>query len=146
MLFCNESNNILFYYLHSCLCTEPGDVRLVGGSSNCTGRLKMKHQREWRPVHGSDWTLKSSSVVCRQLDCGSVVSTQRSSSSRQYVWRMRSSCDGSESSLRECGTMNSLNSYDHLEVICSGITQRQYSAQCVIDPSLCVHMRVCVPV
>ena len=54
------------------LCTEFDDVRLVGGTSNCTGILEMKHQGEWRQVNGlSAWKLQSSAVVCRKLDCGS---------------------------------------------------------------------------
>ena len=104
--------------------TEPADVRLVGGTSSCIGTLEMKHQGDQRPVDGqSDWNLKSSSVVCRQLNCGSDVSTQRSPGSTvQPVWWVATDCVGSESSLRECGTKMSHNSTVRLEVICSGKT------------------------
>ena len=104
---------------------------LVGGTSHCTGLLEMKHQGEWRPVDGwSDWNLPSSSVVCRQLDCGSAVSTERSSgATHKPVWRITSACVGSESSLRECGRKMSATSLYILEVICSGnqlLLQLQY--------------------
>ena len=82
-------------------------VRLVqGGTSKCNGTLEMQHQGEWRPADGDDWNLKSSAVVCRQLDCGSVVSTQRSAwFTREPVWRVTPYCAGSESSLGDCVTV-----------------------------------------
>ena len=95
----------------------------MGGTSKCIGILEMKHQGEWRPVDGwSDWNLQSSSVVCRQLDCGSAVSTEwRSDSTHQPGWMIESSCLSSETSLRECGaTFSSTSISFSLEVICSG--------------------------
>ena len=101
------------------------DIRLVGGTSNCTGILEIKHQGEWRPVDGGfHWNLKSSSVVCRQLDCGSAVSAeQRDGSTRQPTWWIRSNCGGDESSLRECGAVESDTSSSSLGLICSGNKQ-----------------------
>ena len=97
------------------------DVRLVGGTSNCTGRLELKHQREWRPVHPDGWEQKSSSVACGQLGCGSAVSTeQRGGSTDQPTWSVTSNCVGSEYSLRECGTIRSKTSSSSLGLICSG--------------------------
>ena len=106
----------------------PGDVRLVGGTSKCRGRLEVKYQRDWRPVDDwFDWNLKSSSVVCRELDCGSAVYTGRSYDfTDQPKWSIRYSCVGYEASLRECATMWSIphaypsHSY---EVTCSGNKQ-----------------------
>ena len=109
-----------------CFCT---DIRLVGGTSKCAGKLEMQHWGlewglEWRPVDDSDWTLKSSAVVCRQLDCGSAVSTKRSpGSTNEPVESMEGPCVGSESSLRECGITTSYTSTHRLEVVCSGNTQ-----------------------
>ena len=113
-----------FHCMFYCLCTDT-DVRLVGGTSNCTGILEVKHQGDWRPAADlavtSNWNLNSSSVVCKQLGCGSAVDTKRiHGSSRQPVWWISSSCNGSESTLRECVTMQGLGSGDRLEVICSG--------------------------
>ncbi|XP_070708262.1 scavenger receptor cysteine-rich type 1 protein M130-like [Pempheris klunzingeri] len=83
-------------------CSEPDHVRLVGGSSRCAGTLELK-LGEWRPVSGSDWTLKEAAAVCRQLDCGSAASTKiRIESSRKLSWWISSDCVQSGSSLREC--------------------------------------------
>ncbi|XP_070762197.1 scavenger receptor cysteine-rich type 1 protein M130-like [Enoplosus armatus] len=83
--------------------SEP-DVRLVGGSSRCTGTLELKHEGEWRPVYDFNWSLKEAAVICRELDCGSVVSAgeKKASSNRVYMWRMSSDCVQSGSVLRDC--------------------------------------------
>ena len=115
----------------------------MGGTSNCTGRVEVKHQREWRPVYHYDWNHQSSSVVCRQLGCGSVVSTEqrhgstdptwyaffggsterRRSSTDVPTWRIRDKCVGTESSLKECGVMGSSSYSFSLYLICSGNKQ-----------------------
>ena len=112
---------VIVVYVSFFVSTESDNVRLVGGTSSCTGILELEHQGEWRPVDGwSEWNQNSSSVVCRQLGCGSAVSTERSSAStHKPAWRI-SSCVGSESSLKECGTKMSATSLYVLEVNCSG--------------------------
>ncbi|XP_075940211.1 CD5 antigen-like [Anarhichas minor] len=98
-------------------CSEP--VRLVGGDSRCAGTLEMKHQGDWRPVEGSDWSLKEAAVVCRELDCGSAVSMgQREESSGRSVWKIYSYCVQSGSSLRECVTSHFSSFF--INLTCSG--------------------------
>ena len=94
----------LFKCLLFLLYTVVDDVRLVGGTSNCIGKLEIQHQREWRPVDGGfHWNLKASSAVCRHLNCGSAVSTERSVwFTSEPVWRITPYCSGSESSLSDC--------------------------------------------
>ncbi|XP_038559173.1 scavenger receptor cysteine-rich type 1 protein M160-like [Micropterus salmoides] len=99
-------------------CSEPDDVRLVGGASRCAGTLELKHQGDWRPVGYSSWTLKAAAVVCRKLDCGSAVSVgERKESSVRPVWRIWSHCVQSGSALRECVTSGSSSST--LNLTCS---------------------------
>ncbi|XP_071396156.1 scavenger receptor cysteine-rich type 1 protein M130-like [Centroberyx affinis] len=105
-------------------CSEPDDVRLVGGASRCAGGLEVKQHGDWKPVDDqfSDWNLKSAAVVCRQLDCGSAVSIERrEDSSERSVWGIRSSCLQSGSTLRECVSRGSDSSYSSLALICSDL-------------------------
>ncbi|XP_034038408.1 antigen WC1.1-like [Thalassophryne amazonica] len=102
-------------------CSEP--VRLVGGASRCAGIVEVKVQEEWRPVVDYGWTLKTADVVCRDLDCGSAVSTKRRDvSSHRPVWRIRSELIESGSALRECETSSAFSSSSH-QIICSGVCE-----------------------
>ncbi|XP_049419905.1 scavenger receptor cysteine-rich type 1 protein M130-like [Epinephelus fuscoguttatus] len=97
-------------------CSDP--VRLVGGSSRCSGTLEVK-QRDWRPVDGSDWTLTSAVAFCRNLNCGSAVSAGRKEdSSNRPAWKINFDCVHSGSALRECVTLLSWSS-STLELTCS---------------------------
>uniref|UniRef100_A0A668A600 SRCR domain-containing protein n=1 Tax=Myripristis murdjan TaxID=586833 RepID=A0A668A600_9TELE len=98
-------------------CSEPDDVRLVGGASRCAGRLEMKHLGVWRPVDELDFdlNLKSATAVCRQLGCGSAVSAERRQDPlHEYKWYLSSSCFLSGFTLREC-----VYSPDNLAITCS---------------------------
>ena len=91
-------------------------------NSDCTGILQVKHQKQWKPVDGlSYWDQKSSSVVCRQLECGPAVSTKSTESTSQPVWTITSACNGSETSLKECGPIGNATTSHKRELTCSGI-------------------------
>ncbi|KAL7371606.1 hypothetical protein ABVT39_001960 [Epinephelus coioides] len=97
-------------------CSDP--VRLVGGSSRCTGTLEVK-RGDWRPVDGSDWTLMSAAAFCRNLNCGSAISAgRREDSSNRSAWKINFDCAHSGSALRECVTLLSWSS-STLELTCS---------------------------
>ncbi|XP_074481206.1 scavenger receptor cysteine-rich type 1 protein M130-like [Sebastes fasciatus] len=104
-------------------CSEPDDVRLLGGSSRCDGTLELKQHGEWRPLVDRVFKLepKVAAAVCNRLDCGSAVSTNISNiSSEKPVWWIGHSCVESYLMLRECLELPSyFGSSDSLEVICS---------------------------
>uniref|UniRef100_A0A3Q1JRE8 SRCR domain-containing protein n=1 Tax=Anabas testudineus TaxID=64144 RepID=A0A3Q1JRE8_ANATE len=109
-------------------CSEPVEFRLVGGDSTCAGKLELKHEGDWRPVNGFDWTLKKAAVVCRELDCGSAVSVdERKETADTSVWSIRSDCVQSGSALRDC--VSSISSSYTLNLVCSGKTH-QYHDVC----------------
>uniref|UniRef100_A0A8C7HEC8 SRCR domain-containing protein n=1 Tax=Oncorhynchus kisutch TaxID=8019 RepID=A0A8C7HEC8_ONCKI len=95
-------------------CSEPDDVRLVGGGSRCAGGVEWYDQGEWWTVGAADWDQRDvAAVVCRQLGCGSTVSVLPGNTTNG----IRVFCSGSESSLRECRRMYDLR--PELTVICS---------------------------
>ncbi|XP_055780256.1 scavenger receptor cysteine-rich type 1 protein M130-like [Salvelinus fontinalis] len=99
-------------------CSEPDDVRLVGGGSRCAGGVEWYDQGEWRTVGTADrdWNQENvAAVVCRQLGCDSTVSVIPGNTTRGF----RVHCSGSESSLRECSRM--FYPRPGLTVICSDL-------------------------
>ncbi|XP_049917718.1 scavenger receptor cysteine-rich type 1 protein M130-like [Epinephelus moara] len=119
-------------------CSDPpGDIRLVGEASRCAGILEVKNQREWRSVfeidHGWNHTSSAGAAVCRQLDCGSFLSTYESDNKDlvSTVWWINSSCVDSRSTLKECTTTrgNSCSSAG-LKIICTDLLAEPNISSC----------------
>ncbi|XP_064871267.1 deleted in malignant brain tumors 1 protein-like [Oncorhynchus nerka] len=96
-------------------CSEPDDVRLVGGGSRCAGGVEWYDQGEWRTVGSFSNVMSIAEVVCRQMGCGSTVSVLPGNTTRGK----NIICSGSESSLRECWRSYYLR--PGLTVICSDL-------------------------
>ncbi|XP_057699050.1 scavenger receptor cysteine-rich type 1 protein M130-like isoform X2 [Corythoichthys intestinalis] len=63
------------------------EFRVMGGQSNCDGTVEGKDYGEWRPLGGYYWEKDHFSEVCKQLGCGSLISTSRHLlPKRQPVW------------------------------------------------------------
>uniref|UniRef100_A0A673KPB0 Si:ch211-161n3.4 n=1 Tax=Sinocyclocheilus rhinocerous TaxID=307959 RepID=A0A673KPB0_9TELE len=83
-------------------------VRLVGGNSRCAGRVEVLHRGQWGTVCGVDFDMADAAVVCRELDCGEpvdVVVDAHFGSGSGAIWPNRKLCTGSESTLKNCGSV-----------------------------------------
>ncbi|KAA0720894.1 Antigen WC1.1 [Triplophysa tibetana] len=81
------------------------NVRLVNGSSACSGRVEILHGRQWGTVCDFSWDLIDAAVVCRELDCGEPVQALHDAYFGQGsgpIWLDYVRCKGSESSLKNC--------------------------------------------
>uniref|UniRef100_A0A3B3CCI3 SRCR domain-containing protein n=1 Tax=Oryzias melastigma TaxID=30732 RepID=A0A3B3CCI3_ORYME len=82
-------------------CSDSGNIRLVDGDHRCAGKLNSKYKGEWRSVDGYNINMKFAESVCELMDCGSPITLRRRrQDSGETVWRLYSSCDGSN--LMEC--------------------------------------------
>uniref|UniRef100_A0A671TTQ9 SRCR domain-containing protein n=1 Tax=Sparus aurata TaxID=8175 RepID=A0A671TTQ9_SPAAU len=109
-------------------CSEPSDIRLVGGSSSCVGRFEMKYKGNWKPVSlsfFSMWDMMSAAVVCRQMDCGSALSIETIHVDKIDAWDITTSCGQSESAIRECVSISTFPTQDILKITCSGKNQQR---------------------
>uniref|UniRef100_UPI004043022A scavenger receptor cysteine-rich-like precursor n=1 Tax=Danio rerio TaxID=7955 RepID=UPI004043022A len=108
----------------SSLALHEGLVRL-SGESQCEGQVEVLIQQVWRKVLLDSWSLTESSVVCRQLGCGSVLNFSGSSSSspeHSHECVMGFQCSGSEAHLGNCSSPQTLNcsSTQQLSITCLG--------------------------
>ena len=106
------------------MSADAGLVQLTG-ERECEGEVEVYFHQAWRRVLLDSWSLSEASVVCRQLDCGSVVEFSGSSGSGpgdsdECLTGFR--CSGPETHLGNCSSpqMTNCNSSLQLSLICSG--------------------------
>ncbi|XP_042273736.1 scavenger receptor cysteine-rich type 1 protein M130-like isoform X1 [Thunnus maccoyii] len=88
-------------------CSES--VRLVSGTSLCSGRLEVKSEQSWFSVCEADFDQWDAEVVCRELNCGtpSVLQGVLYEEAEAPMWTKEFQCRGHESSLLDCGISDS---------------------------------------
>ncbi|NXA56745.1 DMBT1 protein, partial [Nothocercus julius] len=80
-------------------------VRLVKGPNRCAGRVEVLHNDQWGTVCDDTWNLRNAKVVCRQLGCGTAVSTPAEAhfgKGSDPIWLDGVECTGTETTLSEC--------------------------------------------
>uniref|UniRef100_A0A672YB33 SRCR domain-containing protein n=1 Tax=Sphaeramia orbicularis TaxID=375764 RepID=A0A672YB33_9TELE len=79
-------------------------VRLVHGSSLCSGRLEVRSNQSWFSVCEEDLDLNDAQVVCRELGCGAPGLLQRGlyGEGEAPVWTSELQCEGHESDVLDC--------------------------------------------
>uniref|UniRef100_A0ABI7XZN9 SRCR domain-containing protein n=2 Tax=Felis catus TaxID=9685 RepID=A0ABI7XZN9_FELCA len=86
-------------------CSAHREPRLVGGDIPCSGRVEVKHGDTWGTVCDSDFSLEAASVLCRELQCGTVISILGGAhfgEGNGQTWAEEFQCEGHESHLSLC--------------------------------------------
>ncbi|XP_039523829.1 deleted in malignant brain tumors 1 protein-like [Pimephales promelas] len=121
---CSHGRDVGVICSNSSLSVHDGLVRL-SGERQCEGELEVSIHQVWRRVLLDSWSLTESSVVCRQLGCGSVLNFSGSSSSspeHSHECVTGFQCSGSEAHLGNCSSPQTLNcsSTQQLSISCLG--------------------------
>ncbi|XP_032738086.1 deleted in malignant brain tumors 1 protein-like [Lontra canadensis] len=107
------------------------ELRLVGGSGRCSGRVEVLHREAWGTVCDDLWDLNEAEVVCRQLGCGRAVSALGKAhfgpgSGNIFLDNLQ--CSGVERYLGQCAhsgwSEHNCGHHEDAGVICSGASLR----------------------
>ena len=108
-------------------------LRLVNGSSRCSGRVEVLHRQQWGSVCSNGWDLHDAAVVCRELGCGEAIKALNGAYYGQgsgSIWMSGLQCVGSESTVKDCRSQRwvTKNCGHHQDagVICSGRLTETY--------------------
>ncbi|XP_044844667.1 deleted in malignant brain tumors 1 protein-like [Mauremys mutica] len=113
--------------------SEVAQLRLVNSPSRCAGRVEVLHNQQWGTVCDDSWDLQDARVVCRQLGCGTALSTPeraRFGQGSDRIWLDDVHCTGTEAALSDCSARpwgdNNCNHGEDASVVClgSGISER----------------------
>ncbi|KAM8776778.1 scavenger receptor cysteine-rich type 1 protein M130 isoform 1-T1 [Rhynchonycteris naso] len=86
-------------------CSDHRKPRLAGGDIPCSGRVEVKYGDTWGSVCDSDFSLEAASVLCRELQCGTVISLLGGAyfgKGSGQIWTDEFQCEGHESHLALC--------------------------------------------
>ncbi len=89
--------------------------------------MEIRYNGQWGTVCDDNWDMNDAAVVCRQSQCGSVISAPLSASfgpGSESIWLDDVQCSGSEAKLTQCphgglGKHN-CNHGEDAGVVCSG--------------------------
>ncbi|XP_030877737.1 scavenger receptor cysteine-rich domain-containing protein SCART1-like [Leptonychotes weddellii] len=87
------------------VCSGHIEARLEGGEHPCAGRLEVRRGLTWGTVCDADLDQAMAHVMCRELQCGSAVSTPGGAHFGRGsgpVWTQAFHCAGNESLLFHC--------------------------------------------
>nr|XP_009673252.1 PREDICTED: deleted in malignant brain tumors 1 protein-like isoform X1 [Struthio camelus australis] len=124
---------------------ETAHLRLTNGSNHCAGRVEVFHNDEWGTVCDHGWDKRDAEVVCRQLGCGTVLSTSSAAhfnAGPLRTWLDNMSCTGTETALNKCRARpwgeSSCSHGKYATVVCSGSAVSSFSPVRLVDgPGRC---------
>nr|XP_056720375.1 soluble scavenger receptor cysteine-rich domain-containing protein SSC5D-like [Euleptes europaea] len=116
------------------VCSDTAEIRLVNGSSRCSGRVELLHNGNWGTVCDDNWGMEDANVVCRQLGCSTALSAPRAAHFGRgtgSIWLDDTECRGTESALSQCPSRplgeNDCHHGEDAGVVCSVLWAPVYS-------------------
>ncbi len=77
-------------------------MKLVGGSSECDGRVQIRYNEQWAAVCHSSWDLADATVLCRELDCGDTAELKKYVGPSGQILMGELACTGKELTVQDC--------------------------------------------
>lgn len=112
--------------------SDPNEVRLVNGTSRCSGRVEVLHNQQWGTVCDDGWELTNAQVVCRELGCGVALAAPRGAKfgkGNDPIWLDDVKCKGTEAALHDCRLKSwgehNCNHGEDAGAVCSGVHLRR---------------------
>ena len=109
---CNWSDSVLFTSLSpqtdTILNYKEGDLRLIAGIDNSSGRVEIYHEGNWGTICNDEWDIKDAGVACRQLgfkDAYAVGGSDLFGRGFDQIWLDNLNCTGEEESLSNCSNL-----------------------------------------
>ncbi|XP_053120391.1 deleted in malignant brain tumors 1 protein-like [Hemicordylus capensis] len=129
---------------NTCLHEEDAGVecadlklRLVNGTSHCSGRVEVFHSQEWGTVCDDIWDFMSAQVVCRELGCGIALAALKEAHfgrGHGHIWLNGARCTGNEATLKDCQLnrwgSHTCNHGEDAGVVCSELRLVNGSSNC----------------
>ncbi|CAL1586342.1 unnamed protein product [Knipowitschia caucasica] len=108
------------------VCSNNKPIRVVNGTSRCSGRVEIYHSGQWGTICDDHWGIQEANVACRELNCGNAIAVKYKGfygMGTGRVWLDDMDCTGMESLLSECPHRGfGENDCDHNEdagIVCS---------------------------
>ncbi|XP_008335611.1 deleted in malignant brain tumors 1 protein-like [Cynoglossus semilaevis] len=86
-------------------CQNSKIIRLVNGTSSCSGRVEVYHNAEWGTICDDRWGIPEVIVACHEMNCGNPIAATYKSfygQGKDQVWMDDVECTGQEKSLADC--------------------------------------------
>ncbi|XP_062492004.1 deleted in malignant brain tumors 1 protein-like [Pezoporus occidentalis] len=123
---CNHVEDASVVCAGSGIASSPR-LRLVGGLSECSGRVEVFYANKWGTICDDNWDLQDAAVVCRALGCGAAAlapGSARFGWGTGPIWLDNVNCTGQEIDFFQCpAKMWGIHNCHHGEdagVVCAG--------------------------